>query len=263
MTSRLCVEKICKTYAAPVLRDVSLTIGMGEIHALLGANGAGKSTLSRIIAGLVLPTSGSMSIDGRCFAPRNKFDAEQQCVQIVQQELNIVSTLSVAENIYLNRLPHRFGFVSRQKLNRLAHAALESVGLSDIDPQRLAGTLGVGVCQLVEIASALSRQCRLLILDEPTAALTASETSRLFERLRVLKSQGVSVIYITHRLEEVVSVCDRLTVLRDGYVVGSASVGETTASEMVSLMTGEEPSQSHEFRSCRQAEVAMRVDRLS
>lgn len=262
MTTRLRVQNLCKSYNSPVLRSVDLTVQVGEIHALLGANGAGKSTLSRIIAGLVPPDSGCMTMDGVAYAPATKADAERRCVQIVQQELNLVDSLSVAENLFLNRLPNRFGFVSRQRLNDLARIALDSVGLTEIDPQIRAGTLGVGVCQLIEIASAISRDCRILILDEPTAALSASETDRLFSRLRAMKAGGVSMIYISHRLDEIACVCDRLTVLRDGVVIGTAEVAQTSSAQMVTMMTGEEPMHAGEYRSYRQSAVALRVNHL-
>jgi ribose transport system ATP-binding protein len=263
MTCRLELNCICKTYATPVLRNVSFQLRPSEIHALLGANGAGKSTLSRIIAGLVHPTSGAMKMDGIDYAPIHKSEAEQRGVQIVQQELNLIDTLSVAENLFLNRLPHRLGFVSQRRLHDLAKASLATVGLEDIDPQARTGTLGIGVRQLIEIASALSRDCRVLILDEPTAALSSTETDRLFDRLRAMRETGVSMIYISHRLDEITAVCDRITVLRDGENAGQCEASKTSTKTMVEMMTGDERSRSDEFRSFRQDVVGLRVSRLN
>lgn len=262
MTPRLEINRLSKTYASPVLRDVTLSVHPGEIVALLGANGAGKSTISRIIAGLVTPTSGSMSLDGKPYSPASKAAAEHCGVQIVQQELNQIDTLSVAENLFLNRLPHRLGFLSKRKLRTLAATALETVGLQSIDPETRLGSLGVGVRQLIEIASALSRDCRVLILDEPTAALTAMEADRLFERLHRMRASGISMIYVSHRLDEIKSLCDRIAVLRDGVHVGNANVAQTSTSAMVAMMTGEEPSASTPFRSYRRSSVALRVYNL-
>ncbi len=235
--NRLQIDCISKSYATPVLHRVSLNVAPGEIHALIGANGAGKSTLSRIIAGLVPASSGAMMLDGAEYAPRHKSDAEQAGVQIVQQELNLIGTLSVAENLFFNRLPSRFGFIDRKRLRELATVALDKVGLSEIDPSDLTESLGVGVRQLIEIASALSRDCRLLILDEPTAALTNHETERLFKSLREMRSRGISMIYISHRLDEISSLCDRLTVLRDGEVICTAPVSSSSAEQIVAHMT--------------------------
>ena len=263
LLNRFEVDCVCKTYHAAVLSNVNFQLRPGEIHALLGSNGAGKSTLSRIIAGLVPLTSGSMRLDGSSYVPANKMDAEQRGVQIVQQELNQVDTLSVAENLFLNRLPHRFGFVSRRKLHDLASASLAELGLENIDPRAQTGTLGIGIRQLIEIASALSRRCRVLILDEPTAALTPTETERLFDRLRAMRDMGVSMIYISHRLDEIQSVCDRITVLRDGQNVGVSAAANVSPKTMVAMMTGDERSRSDEFRSFRQDAVGLRVTNLS
>ena len=239
--SRLRARGLGKTYSVPVLADVDFELRSGEIHALLGANGAGKSTLCRIFAGLTDPTRGSMTLDGRPFAPRNKGAAERAGVQIVQQELNLIPPLSVAENLFLNRLPNRGTVIDYRVLGERARRALRRLGLNDISPREPVQNLGVGRQQLVEIASALDRDCRVLILDEPTAALSAAETDRLFEQLDRLRREGVGVIFISHRLDEVKRLADRATVLRDGRRTGTRETGaDLSTDRMVSMMTGEE-----------------------
>lgn len=246
-----------------VLKDCSLDFRRGEIHALLGANGAGKSTFVRMLAGLLTPSAGHMLLYGRPFLPSGKKQAEAAGVEIVQQELNLIPTLTVAENLALNCLPSRWGIIQKQKLNELARRALQRVGLADLPPTRNVESLGVGQQQLVEIAAALDRQCRLLILDEPTAALTAGETQTLFDRLRELRAQGVCVIFISHRLEEVTAISDRVSVLRDGSVAGTWDIADCTADDMVLQMSGPEAAAGPApFRSFVQPKVALEVKDL-
>ena len=233
------LDAISKSFATPVLQAINLTLQAGQIVGLLGANGAGKSTLSRIIAGLLPLDSGRMNLDGQPYSPASKSDAESLGVQIVQQELNLVSTLSVEENLFLNRLPHRFGVISRSQLRTLATAALRQMNLHEIPPDAIVGDLGVGKQQLVEIASALSRPCRVLILDEPTAALTDNETQLLFDRLKNFRTQGTAILYISHRLNEVQRVSDRTIVLRDGKLVADHPVSEFNQDAVVKLMSGD------------------------
>jgi ribose transport system ATP-binding protein len=208
-----------KHYAVPVLVDADLEIREGEVHALVGANGAGKSTLAQIICGLTPADGGTMTFRGRPYAPASKGDAERSGIQMVMQELNLVSTLSIAENLFLNRLPRRFGFVDYPALHHHARSALKEVGLEAVDPTTPVKRLGVGHQQLVEIASALARPCRLLVLDEPTAALTEPEIELLFRHIGRLQRKGVGILYISHRMEEIRRIAQRVTVLRDGRVV--------------------------------------------
>jgi ribose transport system ATP-binding protein len=261
----LSVRDLTKRYAVTVLDRASLDLRGGEIHALLGANGAGKSTMCRIIAGLVKPTVGTMTLAGQTYLPANKQAAEAAGVQIVQQELNLIPTLSVAENVMLGRMPNRLGLINRRRLHDRARAALDQFALQDIDADTVAGSLGVGRQQMVEIATALDRDCRLLILDEPTAALSGGEAETLFQWLDKLRSQGVGMIYISHRLDEVARIADRVTVLRDGRTVCTRDTATLTTDEMVGLMTGEgnNDHRGEDHRSFATDTPALRVEGLS
>ena len=243
---RFSAEGLAKDYVVRVLDEVSFELCAGEIHALVGANGAGKSTLCKIISGLTPATEGRMQLNGAPYSPEDKRSAESQGVQIVQQELNLIPTLSVAENLSLGRYPQRWGIIDRKRLHQCARSALDRFGLTEIGTDESAGSLGVGQQQMLEIAAALDRKCELLILDEPTAALSAGETERLFARLDELRTQGVGIIYISHRLDEIARIADRLTVLRDGKYVSTHAVSEFQPIErVVDLMTGETQAVQH------------------
>ncbi|TWU01361.1 sugar ABC transporter ATP-binding protein [Neorhodopirellula pilleata] len=265
MPPLLRTNRLTKRYGdVTVLRDVSLDVRAGEIHALLGANGAGKSTLCRIISGLVTPSDGTMDLNGESFSPQHKQDAESRGVEIIQQELNLVSTLSVAENLFLTRLPNRWGWLRTSDLHRRARDVLDRFGLSDVPTDVAVGSLGVGRQQMVEIAASLARDCKLLILDEPTAALSATESQNLFQHLSDLRDSGVAMIYISHRLDEVAVISDRITVLRDGRHVDTRSSDSLTTDEMVDLMSGQVNASARlQHIDHRTDEVAMRVESLS
>ncbi|TWT84975.1 Ribose import ATP-binding protein RbsA [Planctomycetes bacterium CA13] len=259
---------LTKRYAVTVLDSVDFDLRQGEIHALIGANGAGKTTLSKIIAGLTPKSSGTMKFDGQAYCPKTKKSAEAVGIQIVQQELNLVASLSVAENLMLSRMPHRFGVINRSQLHQQARVALDRFGLKDIQTDTVTRSLGVGQRQMVEIAAALDRQCRILILDEPTAALSANETQALFNWLGRLRTQGVGMIYISHRLDEVSQMADRITVLRDGKKVATHDAADLTTDAMVDLMSSE-ASLTREFntkktrKSRQENQAALKVDALS
>ena len=238
---RLEIRDLSKRFAAPVLERFDWVLAPGEVHALVGANGAGKSTLARIVTGLLHPDSGTMLLDGRPHAPRSKREAEAAGVVMVLQELNVIPTLSVAENLYLDRLPRRWGWIARRDMHRRAAAALARVGLGDIDPGTPAKELGVGRQQLVEIAAALDRECRLLILDEPTAALTDAESALLFDSVRRLCAAGVSVVYISHRMEEIRRLAQRASVMRDGRRIITVDPRRHSTDEFVQWMTDVKP----------------------
>lgn len=234
------VAGLGKTYAAPVLRDVDLDLLPGEVHALVGENGAGKSTLCRIVAGLTFPDAGTLTLNDRPFRPLSRKDAESRGISMVLQELNLLPTLSVAENIFFDELPHRWGWIDYPRLNRRAGAVLKRLGLPDLDPSRPVGELGIGEQQLVEIAAGLRRDCRVLILDEPTAALTDPEIALLFQQVREFRQRGGAVLYISHRLEEIRQIADRVSVLRDGRLVATRPMDGLSTDELVRLMVGRE-----------------------
>lgn len=250
MPPLLTTSAISKRYGdITVLRDVDFEVRGGEIHALLGANGAGKSTLCKIISGLTHASGGSMTLCGQSFNPHNKQVAESVGVQIVQQELNLIPTLSVAENILLTRMPSVMGITRKRKLATMARHALDRFGLENISTDTIVGTLGVGRQQMIEIATALDRDCRLLILDEPTAALSGGETKLLFQHLNRLRDQGIGILYISHRLDEVADLSDRVTALRDGRHVGTRETESLTTDQMVDLMSGATANAQRRFQS--------------
>ncbi|TDV37894.1 monosaccharide ABC transporter ATP-binding protein (CUT2 family) [Paraburkholderia caballeronis] len=240
----LTVTGVGKTYEQPVLTDVSLALHGGEVLALTGENGAGKSTLSKIVGGLVAPDAGAMQLLGRPYEPASRRDAEALGVRMVMQELNLLPTLTVAENLFLNRLPHggplRFGWIDRRRLDADARTAMARVGLDAIDPATPVGELGIGHQQLVEIARNLTGDTRVLILDEPTAMLTGREVALLFEQIARLKARGVAIVYISHRLDELARIAQRVAVLRDGRLVRVDAIGSLTPEKIVAAMVGRE-----------------------
>jgi ribose transport system ATP-binding protein len=237
-TALLTLSGIGKIYVEPVLRDVALAVRGGEVLALTGENGAGKSTLSKIICGLEQATTGAMLLDGQPYQPASRTAAEALGIRMVMQELNLIPTLSIAENLYLKQLPHRFGWIDRGRLERDARAQMAKVGLTGIDPWTPVGQLGIGHQQMIEIARNLIGECRLLVLDEPTAMLTHREVELLFEQVARLKAAGVAIIYISHRLEELKRVADRIAVLRDGDLVCDDAIAGYSSTDLVRLMVG-------------------------
>jgi ribose transport system ATP-binding protein len=246
------IRGLSKAFAAPVLSGIDLDLFPGEVLALTGENGAGKSTLSRIIAGLLPADGGSLKLNGDAFTPPSRGDAERAGVRMVLQELSVIDTLTVAENLFMGDLPARFGFVNRQALASRASQLLRKVGLESLDPAQRVGDLGIGQQQLIEIARGLDGAARILILDEPTAMLSAHEVATLFQQIAALREQGVSIIYISHRLDEVQRLADRIVVLRDGRLVENRRASELTHDAIVRAMVGRELA-SHEDRTRRVA----------
>ncbi|MGH8440572.1 MAG: sugar ABC transporter ATP-binding protein [Pseudomonas sp.] len=236
----LSVSAIGKTYAQPVLGDIELSLYRGEVLALTGENGAGKSTLSKIIGGLELPTTGQMRYQGQPYQPGSRAAAERLGVRMVMQELNLLPTLTVAENLFLDNLPSRGGWISRKRLREQARAAMTQVGLDAIDPDTPVGELGIGHQQMVEIARNLIGDCHVLIFDEPTAMLTAREVELLFTQIERLQQRGVAIVYISHRLEELKRIAQRIAVLRDGKLVCVEPMARYSSAELVNLMVGRE-----------------------
>ncbi|MCW7538776.1 sugar ABC transporter ATP-binding protein [Aquabacterium sp. A7-Y] len=259
----LSLQGIGKDYAEPVLEGISLSLQRGEVLALTGENGAGKSTLAKIVCGLARPTRGSLQLDGRAYAPAARRDAERLGVRLVMQELGLVPTLSVAENLLLGRLPHRAGWVRRGELHALAQRQLQRIGLDDIDPTTPVARLGIGHQQMVEIARNLQDDTRVLVLDEPTAMLTPRETDRLFEQIARLRAAGVSLVYVSHRLEELQRIAQRVAVLRDGRLVDLRPMVGVEEAELVQRMVGRAV-RSEEQRPRREAgPVRLRARALS
>ena len=234
----LSVAGLGKRFSVPVLKDIDFELLPGEVHALTGANGAGKSTLCNIISGRLPPSSGSMSLQGLAYAPRSVNDSEAAGVQMVMQELNLIDNLSVAENVFLGSLPQRFGMIRRRRLLTETNAVLRSLGLDDIDPGRETSTLGIGQKQLIEIARVLIRPARLIILDEPTAALTDPQVELLFRNIRRKKEEGAAIIYVSHRLDEIGQISDRITILRDGEIIATSAIPDMSRTEIIHSIAG-------------------------
>jgi ribose transport system ATP-binding protein len=220
-----------------VLSDVGLDVREGEVIALLGENGAGKSTLAAIVAGLVRPSAGEMTWRGRPHAPASPADALSLGIGLIHQEMRLLKDLSIAENVFAGRLPTRFGKVDRAAMNRRAAEQLARLGL-DASPTALVRDLKIAAQQQVEIAKALTLDAKLLILDEPTAALGGDETERLFEQIARLQAEGVSFIYISHRLDEIARIADRVAVLRDGRLVALHETAQVDVKTLVEQMVG-------------------------
>lgn len=262
-TPVLSISDIGKTYAQPVLGGINLDLMRGEVLALTGENGAGKSTLSKIIGGLVTPTTGTMVFNGSPYAPQSRGEAEKLGVRMVMQELNLLPTLTVAENLFLDNLPRRAGWIDRKRLREEAIKAMAQVGLDAIDPDTLVGDLGIGHQQMVEIARNLIGDCRVLILDEPTAMLTSREVEMLFEQIQRLRAEGVSIIYISHRLEELARVSQRIAVLRDGRLVCAEPISRYDSEQLVTLMVGRELGEHIDMGQRQIGDVVLAVNKLS
>ncbi len=220
-----------------VLHGIDLDIHAGEVVALLGENGAGKSTVSNIISGTIFPSSGDMTWQGASYAPANPREAIDAGVGMIHQELLLLPHLSIAENVFVGRYPKKAGVVDRKTMEERAHAGLQRLGL-DISPRRLVQGLSTANQQLIEIAKALTLNARLLILDEPTAALGGDETQKLFEQIERLKRDGVGIVYISHRLEEIKQIADRIVVMRDGEKVQEFDSADVPVRTIVEAMVG-------------------------
>lgn len=238
---RVSVEALARSFGAvPAVREVSLTVGPGEIHAVCGHNGAGKSTVVKMLSGQLTPDAGRILIDGRPVDLRSRQDAQRLGVALVDQELSVVPALTVHENMLL-------GDLQAPLLNRRRSAfarcrrVLDDMGLERIHPDQLVSTLSIGERQLVEIAKALSQQARVVILDEPTATLSDAETEHVFAAVRRVAASGCSVVFVSHRLSELLDLCDRVTVLRNGVTVATTDTAGLTVDELIVQMLGEAP----------------------
>ncbi len=237
---RIEMRNISKSFGiVPVLKDVNLKVKPGEIHAVLGENGAGKSTLMKILCGVHAKDSGSILLDQQIISPKNPHDSQQLGISIVYQELSLVNELSVAENIYLHQLStHKF-WINWEQINQDAKALIQSLGF-DIPSTKKIKELSPVQKQVVEIAKALSQDTKVLILDEPTTVFDPKDTQKLFDNLIRLKEQGISIIYISHHLEEIFKIADSITILKDGAVNGSMPVEDIDIDGVIQLMIGRE-----------------------
>ena len=235
------VEGLSKAFpGVQALSDVTLELNRGEILALVGENGAGKSTLIHILAGAYRPDAGHLFLDGREVAFHSTHEGEQAGVSVVFQELSLVPNLSVAENVFANRQPlGPVGLIDQRAMNRATQELLNLFGV-DFKPTTQVGRLSVGNQQMVEIIKALARNAQVLVLDEPTSSLSLQEAALLFDRLRQLKAQGLAIIYVSHHLEEIFDISDRVAVLRDGKLVGIRPTTELDEHRIVSMMVGRE-----------------------
>ncbi|UCE43291.1 MAG: sugar ABC transporter ATP-binding protein [Candidatus Aminicenantes bacterium] len=238
--SLLRMEHISKRFGATcALDDVDFDLRKGEVHALIGENGAGKSTLVKILSGAVAADQGSISLEGYSFKSSNPLASRKQGIAMIYQELNLAPHLSVEENIMLGREIQRLGFVKRKTMQEAVEKALELVHHPEIKSHIPVKKLSVGAKQIVEIARALVGKAKVLIMDEPTSSLTQEDTLRLFQVIRQLKNQGVSIIYISHFLEEVQKVADRFTVLRDGKKIHTGRMEEISVDDLIQMMVGQ------------------------
>lgn len=257
----LALEGITKDFpGVRALDDVSLELRRGEVHALCGENGAGKSTLIKILCGYYPAGSfrGVVRLEGRVVQFHDIHDAERSGIALIAQELALAPEMSVEDNLFLGREPVRRGLLDRRALRTEARRALERVGL-DVDPARLVRELGVGQQQMVEIAKALAKRSSILVLDEPTAALTESDAARLRRLLDELRRDGVSAIYISHRLEEIYEIADRITVLRDGRTVDTGSIAEMSPGRVIARMVGRDVSRLYPRAPRRPGDVLLSV----
>ncbi len=259
----LTLRDVCKSFGpTEVLHGIDLDIHAGEVVALLGENGAGKSTVSNIISGTILPSSGKMTWQGATFAPATPRAAIDAGVAMIHQELLLLPHLSIAENIFVGRYPMKGAVVDRKQMEERAQAGLERLGL-DISPRRKVEGLSTANQQLIEIAKALTLNAKLLIFDEPTAALGGDETSLLFEQIDRLRSEGVGIIYISHRLEEIKRIADRIIVMRDGSKVQEFDTADLPVRMIVESMVGRPLEQMFPKLAIPNDEVVFEVDGLS
>lgn len=263
--SYLQIQNISKNFGGVhALKNVSFSIENGEIHGICGENGAGKSTLIKILSGVYPSQSheGEILLDGERQIFNNIHDAEQAGIAVIHQELSLVKHMTAGENIFLGREPRRFGIVNYNELYSQSKKLLLQLGLT-VDPRTEVVNLGIGEQQLVEIAKALGKNASILILDEPTTALPEQEVEKLLNILRDLKTKGVTIVYISHKLNEVMDLCDRVSVMRDGMYVATKNVKEISEKDLVSLMVGREIKDFYPHVECRKTGIILSMEHFS
>ena len=260
----LALVNVSKSFGAVrALQDVTLELYAGEVHALAGENGAGKSTVVKTFAGVHRPDAGEVRVDGRPVEFHGPGDAQQAGVAVIYQEPTLFPDLSVAENIFMGRQPRAgLGRIDRRAMHERTSELFARLGVA-LDPQQPARGLSIADQQVVEIAKAISRDARVLIMDEPTAALTGQEVARLFTVTRTLQEQGCAILFISHRLEEIFELCQRVTTLRDGTYIGTEPVDGLTPDDLVQRMVGRELGQLYPKQEVTPGEVALKVSRLT
>ncbi|WP_433518144.1 sugar ABC transporter ATP-binding protein [Nonomuraea sp. CA-143628] len=260
----LALANVSKSFGAVrALRDVSLELFAGEAHALAGENGAGKSTLVKTLAGVHRPDTGQVLLNGEPVVFAGPADAQQAGVAVIYQEPTLFPDLSVAENIFMGRQPRRtLGRIDRKEMHGQARRLFERLGVA-LDPEQPSRGLSIADQQLVEIAKALSREARVLVMDEPTAALSGNEVARLFSVVEALREHGCAILFISHRLDEIFSLCQRVTTLRDGAWIASEPVAGLTHDDLVRRMVGRELGTLYPKEEAALGEVALQVDRLT
>lgn len=262
--SRLVMTGVAKRFGATVaLSNVDLRVTSGEIHALVGENGAGKSTLMKVLSGALVPDAGYMQLDGQAFAPQRPEHARQAGVAMIYQELTLAPHLTVEENVMLGIEQTSCGLLCRSDMRARVSAALRQLGHPDIRPDVRVRDLSVGAQQLVEVARALVTQARIIVMDEPTSSLPREDTLALFDLIRRLARQDVSIIYISHFLEEVREIAERFTVLRDGEVVGTGAVADTPTERIIEMMVGRNLSEMFPRVPHEPGEPVLELHRLS
>lgn len=256
------LKEITKKYPGVVALDkVSIDFFPGEVHAIVGENGAGKSTLIKIITGAIQPTSGKILFEGQEITDNNPQKAIEIGITAVYQELNLLKHLSVAENIYYNRFPKKGHFIDYKKMEQDSRKVLDRLGVK-INPSELVKNLTVGYQQLVEIAKSLSRTVKVIIMDEPSAPLTNNELKYLFDIVKKLKEQGLAVLYISHRMEEIFQICDKVSVFRDGHYINTSDVAKTTREELIRLMVNRPLTESYPALDMKPQEVVLEAKNI-
>lgn len=255
------MKGINKSFAGnPVLKNAQFELADGEIHALVGENGAGKSTLMKILTGVYTRDGGEVLVDGRPVNFTHPKEAEAAGIVFIYQEINAMPDLSVTENMFIGReIRKRFGVIDKVKMEQQAEEVLQRLGVR-IRVKKPMGELSIGQQQMIEVAKALMVDAKVIIMDEPTAAMTLEETRTLFRILGDLKKKGVSVIYISHRMEEIFEICDRVTVLRDGQFIGTRRIGETDMNSLIRMMIGREIGERFPARNCTVGDTVLEVE---
>lgn len=256
------LKDVTKIYpGVTALNNVSISFKKGEVHALLGENGAGKSTLIKVITGAIEPTNGTITYKGdehNCFSPSESLS---KGIGAIYQEFNLIPYLSVAENVYYGRELMKGSFIDKQRMNKETNKLLKEFDI-DIDPKSKVKDLGVAYQQIVEIVKSVSQNVEVLIMDEPTAPLTNKEINSMFKIVDRLKKNNVTIIYISHRMEEIFEICDRVTILRDGNYIDTKNIIETNKKELIAKMVGRELGESYPQKQYQSDEIIMQVDNL-